>query len=314
MIVLMHSPYPYYEIDGSISIVGISYISAPGLVLFFMISGSLLLEETLSTKVFLKRRFSKVLWPTLFWSLFYLIERLSISKLSVNEMVKSFLSIPFSPQGNGVLWFMYALAGLYLLTPILSRWLKTASKREVEFYLLLWGVTLLYPYLTLALKVVQGTSGILYYFTGFVGYYVLGYYLKLYYKKISVLYILASLFFAIAIPAAIYCSGTEFDFYSVLWTLSLPVALMAFCWYVVFMRFPNKYSSFAVNASKLSFGVYLVHMFFLKRIIWNLDFICDMPGLSLMQTLAIMIITILVSYFVVWLISLMPFSKYIIGV
>ena len=314
MIVLIHSPYPYYELDGSILITGISYFSVPGLVLFFMISGSLLLEDTLSTKDFLKRRFSKVLWPTLFWSCFYIIVRLSMGTLSVNEMVKSFLSIPFSPQGEGVLWFMYTLSGLYLLTPILSRWLKTASKREVEFYLLLWGVTLLYPYLTLVLKVGSSTSGILYYFTGYVGYYVLGYYLKRYYKKINILHILASIFFAIAIPAAIYCSGIEFDFYSVLWTLSLPVALMAFCWYMMFMRLPNKYSSFAVNASKLSFGVYLVHMFFLKRIIWNLDFICDMPGLSLMQTLAIMLITLFVSYFVVWLISKLPFSKYLIGV
>lgn len=311
MIVLMHSPKPDVDVEGSI-LSAISYLSAPGLVLFFMISGSLLLEDTLSTKDFLKRRFSKVLWPTLFWSCFYIIVRILVGALSVNEALRSVLSIPFSAQGNKVLWFMYTLAGLYLLTPILSRWLKTTSKREVEFYLLLWGVTLLYPYLTLALDINEKTSGVLYYFTGYVGYFVFGYYLKSYYKKSSTLHILVSFIIAIAIPITLYGSGADFDFYSMLWFLSLPVALMAFCWYSFFMRLPNKHSSFAENASKLSFGVYLVHMFFMRRIVWHLGFICDLPGL--IQIPAIMLITLFVSYFVVWLISKLPFSKYLIGV
>ena len=72
MIVLMHSPKPDVIVNGTI-LSAISYLTAPGLVLFFMISGSLLLGSTLNTRDFFKRRFSKILWPTLFWTLFYLV-------------------------------------------------------------------------------------------------------------------------------------------------------------------------------------------------------------------------------------------------
>lgn len=310
LIVLMHSPKPDETISGFI-LSGISYLTAPGLVLFFMISGCLLLGETMSTRVFLKRRFSKILLPTIFWSVFYIVINIFSDPVPFKDILKSLFSIPFSVQGNGVLWFVYTLAGLYLLTPILSRWLKSATKREVEFYLLLWGITLIYPYIKLVLNINESKTGLLYYFTGYVGYFVLGYYLKRYSQKSKPLFIIAFLL-AMVIPCAIYVSGIEYDFYSMLWYLSLPVALMAFCWFTVVMRFPNKRSSIIEKASALSFGVYLVHIFIMRRVVWNLGFICDMPGL--IQIPAIMIITLLVSYLVVWLISRLPFSKYIIGV
>lgn len=71
MIVLMHSPMP----DSAPGLVfsGISYLTAPGIGLFFMISGALLLGTSLSTWDFLKRRFSKIVFPTVLWTLFYLI-------------------------------------------------------------------------------------------------------------------------------------------------------------------------------------------------------------------------------------------------
>ena len=74
------------------------------------------------------------------------------SDLSVKEGVTDLFSIPFTAQGHGILWFMYTLAGLYLLVPIVSPWLRNASKHEIEIYLALWLVTLLYPYIGLVLK------------------------------------------------------------------------------------------------------------------------------------------------------------------
>ena len=140
-----------------------------------MISGALLLDNNLQTEVFLKRRFSKIVFPTFFWTLFYLVVKFLKNPVHSEEYITSVLSIPFSAQGHGVLWFMYTLLGLYLLTPILSCWLKSVSKRDVEFYLVLWGVTLIYPYLEPILKINETNTGILYYFAGYVGYYLLGY-------------------------------------------------------------------------------------------------------------------------------------------
>jgi len=309
MIVFMHSPRPGSAPGYVLS--GLSYITASGLVLFFMISGALLLGTNLSTKEFLKRRFSKILWPTLFWTFFYLVVYCLSNSLSVHEVLKSVFSIPFSVQGHGVLWFMYTLAGLYLLTPILSRWLKSSSKREIEFYLMLWCVTLIYPYLSLVLFINETNTGLLYYFAGYVGYFVLGFYLKHCYI-FRPWHLIVSIGMAIIVPALVYSSGIQFDFYSMLWYLSLPVAALAFSWYVIASRLPNKQIRIIEQCSKLSFGVYFVHVVFLRHFLWKVSLIHNLPGF--LQIIVIASITLVLSYLLSWLISQLPFRKYIIGI
>lgn len=309
MIVLMHSPLP--NSGSGFVLSGISYFTAPGLVLFFVISGALLLDNQLNTKDFLRRRFSKILYPTLFWTLFYLCVSYVKHTPSLSAVLKSLMSIPFAAQGHGVLWFMYTLSGLYLLVPILSRWLHHASKREVESYLLLWGVTLMFPYLKLWLEINESRTGVLYYFAGYVGYFVLGYYLKHHYEY-QKWHVIAALAIAFVVPLALYSSGIEFDFYSALWYLSLPVAMMAFVVYVLVMRIPNKQLRFIGMVSKLSFGIYFIHIFLIKYIIWNIDTINQLPGLVQIPVIAMS--AFLLSLFLSWLISKLPFSKYVIGV
>ena len=67
MIVLMHSPIPGVGTPGVV-LSTLSYLTAPGIGLCLMISGALLLDNNLQQSDFLKRRFSKVLWPTLVWT------------------------------------------------------------------------------------------------------------------------------------------------------------------------------------------------------------------------------------------------------
>lgn len=309
MIILMHSPKPYCAPGYVIS--GISYLTSPGIGLFLMISGVLLLGNNLSTKEFLKKRFTKILFPTFFWSVFYLIVNYYTGQLSINGFLRSVFSMPFSAQGHLILWFMYALIGLYLLTPILSGWLKTAKKREIEFYLLLWVITLLYPYLDKFIIINQSQTGVLYYFTGYLGYYLLGYYLNNDYR-FQIIHIIIALVIAISIPALLYASGIDFNFYSLLWYLSLPVVLMAGVWFVLINRTTNKHFYLISEISRLSFGIYFVHIFILRRFLWRVDFIKDLPGV--IQIPVVMIATLVLSFLVVKLISLLPHSKYIIGV
>ena len=121
MIVLMHSPMPGLGTSGSV-LCGISYLTAPGIGLFFMVSGALLLKVNVGrpyeTRNFLRRRFTKILIPLVFWSFVgWGVEQYGIDNTELS-----------------ILWLMYCLAGMYLLTPILSRWLSVASKKEIEFY------------------------------------------------------------------------------------------------------------------------------------------------------------------------------------
>ena len=309
MIILMHSPMPYCASGFLLS--GISYFTSPGIGLFFMISGSLLLGNNLSTKVFLKNRFSKILYPTLFWTVLYLIIKCSREHMGINSLLISACSIPFSAQGHEILWFMYTLAGLYLLTPILSKWLKTATKREIEFYLFLWGITLLYPYLGKILIIDESRTGILYYFSGYLGYFVFGYYLNNHYR-LKAWHLVSALIAAIGMPAILYGIGIEFNFYEMLWYLSIPVALMAFIWYVSISNCPNRQIKFITEVAKLSFGIYLVHIFIMRRILYQIEWIEDMPGL--VQIPVVSLSTFVFSLIIVWLISRLSFSKYIIGV
>jgi surface polysaccharide O-acyltransferase-like enzyme len=136
MVVTMHAPLPGSESDG-LFLSTLSYLTAPGIGLFFMISGALLLPVKTDTRTFLRRRFSKIAIPAFVWSVLFL----GITALTTNESFswKALFSIPFSAQGNPTFWFLYTLMGLYLLAPVLSHWLNTASRRELDFYLLLWG-------------------------------------------------------------------------------------------------------------------------------------------------------------------------------
>lgn len=310
LIVLRHSPIP-----GSapgVVLAGISYLTEPGVGLFFMISGALLLQNRLPVKAFLKRRLSKVLFPTLFWSVFYLLIKYVETPSTLADSTKMVLSIPFSAQGHGILWFMYTLVGLYLLTPILSRWLDSASKREVEFYLLLWGVTLLYPYLNQVLFINETTTGILYNFAGYSGYFLFGYYLKRYYSYRQV-HVFVAAIIVILVPAILHFALREFDYYTMLDYLTLPAVSMTFCWFALINnKLQNKSNAIINEISKVSFGIYLIHIFIMRSIIWKLSIIEGLPGL--LQIPIVAISTFFISFGICWLISRLPFSKYIIGV
>ena len=91
--------------------------------------------------------------PTLVWTLFYIAVKYCDGDVTIGGICKSLFSMPFSAQGHGVLWFMYTLMGLYVITPILHAWLRSASERDVRFYLLLWLITLCYPVLRMWVEV-----------------------------------------------------------------------------------------------------------------------------------------------------------------
>ena len=71
MIVLMHSPHPDAGVPGYVQ-VPLYFLTAAGLVMFFMLSGATLLNKEMAVGPFLKRRFGKVAGPWLVWTLFYM--------------------------------------------------------------------------------------------------------------------------------------------------------------------------------------------------------------------------------------------------
>ena len=130
LVVLMHAPYPNSGLSGLV-VVPISLATAPCIGLFFMVSGALLLPTEDNGIDFMKKRLSKVLIPLLVWTVVGIVmDGLSNGFGSSLHLIQKICSIPFSTQGHGVLWFMYVLIGLYLITPIISPWDRQKARRR----------------------------------------------------------------------------------------------------------------------------------------------------------------------------------------
>ena len=306
MIVLMHSPMSGLDTPGFV-LCGISYLTASGIGLFFMVSGALLLkrdsERPFGTRKFLMKRFSKILLPVVFWTLIgWGLEWCGIDNAELS-----------------ILWCMYSLAGMYLLTPVLSRWLSVAKVKEIEFYLLLWLVTLCVPFVKLLIPVNESDTSWLYSFHGYVGYYVLGFYLQNYWEqRISVgtkwLFSLVFMCISVVLPIVLLMLNVEVDFYSLFWYLSVTVALQCVVWWSVvkrLMRNVAKLPSFVVELSKLSFGIYLIHILVMRNVLWKTEWMQGQDGI--MQIVMCTLGTFVVSALISWAISKVKYVKAVIG-
>lgn len=148
LVVLIHSPLPISGIvRSSIWITFFNYISAPCIGLFFMISGYLLLPTSKDIIRFTHARVPRILYPLIFWSLFYLTSSCLRGDVSLKQALLILVQSPFSPT-EGFLWYLYALLPLYLCIPILSPWIRKCDKRELQIILIVWGLSLSLPYIS----------------------------------------------------------------------------------------------------------------------------------------------------------------------
>ncbi|MHA0930000.1 acyltransferase [Enterobacter ludwigii] len=104
--------------------------------LFFMISGYFLVGNNISISEFYKKRFVKIIPPILFWSVvFYFYNFLYLGAKPYNPA--ELLIRPASTH----LWYLYAIFGLYLVTPFISKIYINSSFKERAFFVSLWFVT-----------------------------------------------------------------------------------------------------------------------------------------------------------------------------
>lgn len=317
MVILMHSPMPGLGTPGPV-LTGISFVTAPCIGLFFMVSGALLLPVKVPMKEFYIRRLSRVVWPTVIWSLFYILLALIKGDLVVPDLPKILFSIPFSAQGNGIMWFMYTLIGLYLISPLISPWLEKASKREIEFVLLLWVVTLLYPLVSSYVVVDETPKGILYSFSGYAGYYLLGYYLRKYSPKVNWTIKVLMFVVPVIICGITLFEGVEVDFYRLFWYLSIFVVVMAAGWFLLLMDLGSAMKSAALSSngfsktvSNLCFGTYLIHIFIMRDVLWRIPSIGSFGWGP--QIIITFILTTVLSFGLTWVLALLPFGRFVVG-
>ena len=187
MVIFTHSAMSSTEEDGFFLAL-ISLIGSPSSELFLTLSGAILLPIKTDYHSFYKRRFVKLLPPLVIWSIIYVFLLYFEGNIDFASVCGRIVKIPFVPI-VGVYWFIYVMIGLYLFAPIISPWIRNATKKELEIFLAIWGVSLLMPYLNIFIPGIYNNSGNYYWtlvnFSGFLGYWILGYYLHKYPIKIG---------------------------------------------------------------------------------------------------------------------------------
>lgn len=327
MIVETHCPPVSNSIDFAYKGVFLgfwSFMAEPGVGLFLLISGYLLLPVQIDLKVYFRKRFSRIIFPTLMWTLIYLLIKMVKEQIDASELLISVLSIPFSPQGHPILWYMYVLIGLYLVAPIISPWLLKSSKHDIELYLLIWLYSLIFPVLPDVIKVDTSITGILYYFSGYIGFFLLGFYLKRYSYQFKSSLLCALAFIACCIPLLVKKLGLWNGNNEVYGLLSIPGLIMTVFWFIIIVRYIGKWIDKAVTKktsyynnlvliSNLTFGVYLSHILFMRDIVLNLPFVIAIDNYP-MKTLVIWILSLFFSFIGCFVISRIPIvSDILIG-
>lgn len=315
MVFVVHSTEPFYlGGDGSLILTETDAFWASffdsfvrSCVPLFIIASSYLQFPThYPTMEFFRRRAVRILVPFLLWTVVYAFRW--------GEPVENFRNLLLNfNYAAGHLWFVYMLLGIYLLMPLLSPWAEKVEKKELQIYLGICLFTTMIPLIRDwaaggATTVIYGPSGLprqalfplwgeaswnaygtFYYFSGFIGYLLLGLYFRKFVGELSWKKTLG-----IAIPC--YIAGFAISFggflrrvyetaegtfpvgglveKAVWWETTwcndtIGVVLMAIAWILIFKKIKAEgrfYKNVLLPVSKASYGIYLMHLLILVPI------------------------------------------------
>lgn len=335
MVIMVHS-CEFFFIDGdSIGIRSVSdgfWVSVidsalrSSVPLFVMASSYLLLPLRGSSESFLKRRFVRVFVPFAVWSLLYAILPWSWGESTFTDVQNNLLRLLWNfNAASGHLWFIYMLIGLYLFMPVLSPWLKSVSRRGEQLFLLVWFITTFWHYGKLFVGDVYGECywnefHAFWYFSGFIGYLVLAHYIRTYIdwslkKSLLVggsLFVIGYLFTSIIYYHRTF-TAEQLQELELSWRFcSFNVVLMTFGAFVIIKKIScRKQGLYGMvkEISRLSYGIYLMHIFLL-------GFSYKLIGGSFSTPVTILLVgtsTFIGCCLLSKLLSYLPGSKYIVG-
>jgi len=280
---------------------------------FLMITGALLLPRKEKLRNFLQKRMLRVFGPFVFWTVVFLLFT-SHKEIFTGFSVSLFREIVKLILRDGVyyhFWYIYMLLGIYLFLPILSIWILNCSNNEILFFLLIWIVLIVsnYPHLSILRTVFD-----LRYFSGYIGYPVLGYYLTtisldnlLKVRVISVSMIIIGFLstFLLTVNSVVH-SGNIMELYFGYLTFNVLIESIGIFLFVRSTWFTR--SNLIEIVAKYSFGIYFVHVLvlqFLNEYKINVFYIHPIIGITLTSVLCLIISTLSIA-----LINKLPYGRY----
>jgi surface polysaccharide O-acyltransferase-like enzyme len=296
--------------------------------LFVLLSGYFLFPVG-DTRTFFNKRFSRVAVPFVLWCVLYAAYQYLMGTADVATVLVNILHIPVNYGVEvGHLWFVYMLLGIYMFAPIISPWVQAASHRSLAFYLALWAVAFCLPYIHLVVPAIWGEAfwnhtPMLYYFSGFLGYAVLGAYFRRFHQArqpwnmpvglglLAIGYAVTAYGFLHRLPTEQFVNTLELT-----WGFeTINVALMTAG---IFLLLKNAslppvgslFSKVVLDVSAKSYGMYLAHIMVLNIFFALLD---KHFGSASLKVPLIATCTFVTTYGIIKLLSYLPKSKWLVG-
>ena len=300
------------------------------------------MKPGVSMTQFYKHRFLRILPPMIIFMLLYATLPVLWGEMTWDDTLRMLPALPFNfPENAGHLWFMYPLISLYLIIPVVSPWLERSGAKDERIFIVLFGLSTLIPWLhTFVTAELWGECfwnrySMLWYCSGYLGYLVLAHYIRFHLgwsrsKRLN-------------IGVLCFLTGAAFTAWSFWWKGEplCPIATPELEWSWEFCT-PNValatfgafllFSCIGTNADgspckeykaprlitelgKLSFGMYLMHIFFLNRIASII--VQDNPAVPLIPVWAAIPCMAIACYIccavTTKLISQLPGSKWVVG-
>lgn len=235
--------------------------------IFVIISGYLLLHKDENTWSFYKKRIPKLLYPFAFWTLIYLVyyfyRYTNFESLS-SEKIGSIILDKILHGANAHLWYLYMIIGLYFAIPFLRKIMLQSTNREIEIFLFFWMLSMCFTSKPLYSVMPKFD---LTFFSGYVGYLVLGYYLSIQdFKFKNRTWVFALTYILMVVIGAI---GTNIlnqganklntFFYNYVFVTTAIAAASLFLWVKESVK-QAKVPNWIMIVDKYSFGIYLSHI------------------------------------------------------
>jgi surface polysaccharide O-acyltransferase-like enzyme len=324
-VIILHTTSPVLETYNkgplNIWLVGDFYNSLVrfAVPVFVMISGALLLHRDYDLGDFLKKRLIRIVIPFLFWSLVYVGYEFYNEDLTYTgdtwETIRQILHL-LKYGSSYHLWYVYMLIGLYLFVPIISKFVRNATRNEILYFLIVWFVVMLLgqPYLARFMPQIDVR-----YFGGFVGYLVLGHYLafKPLPNKLTGLWAALFVFCLALISVGTYLLFKHYNGISTLLyePLSPSIALMASAVFMLGRTWIPKVPAILIKirdfAGKYNYGIYLSHALILSLLSDNdINYTLFNPLISIP---CVALVCLSLSLLLVFIINKLPFGKYVSG-
>lgn len=279
---------------------------------FVMISGMFMLDKDNSIKnIYLKiLRLVSILF---FWGVLY---NLVVSFLINKDIKMQYFATAFVKILSGnvdicyQLWYLYLAICLYVATPVLRVFVKNSAKNELLYFIIIsFIVGYILPFVSQFYDAVNKWINYIPFFTGFVGYYVLGYYLKKYDIENHIKYFIYAVTFTCFLAMEIVTSNIQIKDASSFYGYETPYTyLLSVCVFVLIKdifsikKMSIMTSKLIATFSKYTFGVYLIHVMIITALTKYLNFkpelypaIISIPVFAIIVFIAGMLGTFIVS-------------------